>query len=395
MVLSTHKHQSLTRCLAECGHELARTQHFIIYAQPYGQTTTVESEDAIVVHHFKPAAINNDIGYYVVNELLPALATLHQDQRLVHSDQNYRLNEQQIFERFVGDIVRSMDGNEARAWHKFYDNTLNQIVKTTDQPSLSTLSTLPAGQIQHPDMGQSQANMDFIDNFAAIYQCAAELLDIGHAGESLSLLDVATCFGFFPLFILRKQQLIQRQHDLHVSKSSYQDIAGCDHNPALVDLANSYVERHRHKNVRFMLADILAPDNRGALASRSRFDVVTAIHLLEHLQPQQTESAIANLWQLTRRRLIISVPFEQQPDPQFGHLQVFDPIRLKSLAERFNTSYQVFEHHGGWIVLDRLPTKARSPGSTIRTTTKATTSTSTSTTKSTNKRRHHHAQVSH
>lgn len=393
MVLSTHNHQALTRCMAECGRVLARTQHFIVYAQTPDQATPVESEDVIVVHHFKPAAINNDIGYYVVNELLPALAELRQAQQLVHGDQIYRLNEQQIFERYVGDIVRSMDGNEARAWHKFYDNTLNQLVNTAGQHQSSTRSTqsmLPADQSPHAAIGQSEANKDFIDNFAAIYQCAAGLLDIGHAGESLSLLDVATCFGFFPLFVHRQQNPDESQPGLHVSKSSYQDIAGCDHNLALVDLANSYVERRKLQTVSFIFADILAPGKHSALASQPRFDVVTAIHLLEHLQPQQTELAIANLWRLTRRRLIISVPLEEQPDPQFGHLQVFDPARLRSLAESFNTSYQVFEHHGGWIILDRLPGKARSPGSTKRTTTKTT-----STTKSTNKRSDHHAEVSY
>jgi predicted SAM-dependent methyltransferase len=112
--------------------------------------------------------------------------------------------------------------------------------------------------------------------------------------------------------------------------------------------------------------------NRGGFnSSVVPFDVVTAIHLLEHLQPQQTETAIANLWKITGRRLIISVPLEEKPDKQFGHQQVFDQQRLSAIAQQLSTSYRYFENRGGWIVIDRPATLTQNPP----------------------KRRYHHAKV--
>jgi hypothetical protein len=87
--------------------------------------------------------------------------------------------------------------------------------------------------------------------------------------------------------------------------------------------------------VRFGVSDLLADDIERELAPLpARFDVVTALHLLEHLEPAQTEQAVANLWRLTARRLIVAVPLETVPDPRYGHRQVFDRDRLLAMGER-------------------------------------------------------------
>ena len=71
---------------------------------------------------FSPEQIDNNIGGYVADELLPLLARSRPASAA--SADGYAYSEQEIFERYVGAIVRSIDSNERRAWHRFYDNTL-------------------------------------------------------------------------------------------------------------------------------------------------------------------------------------------------------------------------------------------------------------------------------
>lgn len=358
MMLSQNRHGILTQCLAQRFKALAQSKHFILYGLKPDQKIPVPADDLIVVHNFEPPNIDNNIGYHVANELMPMLAGLRETHQLSPTERVYALSEQQIFERYVGEIVRSMDGNETRAWHKFYDNTLRALTKLAKCHTDNEASSRGQPGSVHT---ASNPRLDFISNFGAIYRCTQDLIDISCPTELLTLLDVATCFGFFPLFLVQRQAI------------SLAKVVGCDNNPALVDLANGYAQEQRLGQVRFVVADILTTEHKGLISSMVPFDVVTAIHLLEHLEPQQTGIAIANLWKLTGRRLIISVPFEEIPDKRFGHQQVFDRESLLAIGQRLSTSYRYFENRGGWIVIDRPPTlKQHSP-----------------------RRSYHHAKVSH
>ncbi len=64
--------------------------------------------------------------------------------------------------------------------------------------------------------------------------------------------------------------------------------------------------------------------------SLGRFDTVTAIHLLEHLSEQQLPAALLRLLQVTHHRLLIAVPYEEQPTLAYGHAQVFTPAKLET-----------------------------------------------------------------
>ncbi len=46
-------------------------------------------------------------------------------------------------------------------------------------------------------------------------------------------------------------------------------------------------------------------------------------------------------------------PLEEQPDARFGHRQVFDQARLSAIGAQLDGEYRYFEHHGGWLVVDR------------------------------------------
>jgi ubiquinone/menaquinone biosynthesis C-methylase UbiE len=170
----------------------------------------------------------------------------------------------------------------------------------------------------------------------------------GPGEQDYTLLDVATCFGFFPFFLATATSQ---------PASTASRIVGCDLNPALINLACGYARQQQRARTEFVMADILA-DDITALRSHlqaTTFDIVTAIHLLEHLEEAQMTRALANLWQLTARRLIIAVPLEEVPDPRFGHVQTFTREKLHALGQRIAGTCQYQEYHGGWLVLDRQP----------------------------------------
>lgn len=320
LTLSRRRHGMLIDGLTKSTPPVGRSRHFAVYGLA-GWQAEADPDDVLVIHDFAPEQIDNNVGACVADELLPLLARLRPAAACPPS--GYAYTEQETFERFVGAIVRSMDGNERRAWHRFYDNTL---------AGLRTLAPVQA----------TNGSSDFIGTFRAIYVQVAELAnEVG----ARSILDVATCFGFLPLLLAG-----HADGDAPAARR----IVGCDLNPALVALAGDYCRHRLVPGLSFVCADILAgqvardldPDGAG-------FEVVTAIHLLEHLTAEETIRAMDTLWLLTKRRLIIAVPFEPMPDPRFGHRQVFDRGNLLALLPDAATGHLYFEYHGGWLVIDR------------------------------------------
>ena len=313
ITLSRQRHGLLVDCLADRIEPVARSPRFAVYdlhADQPDRQAALDLDDVILVHDFVPSEIDNNIGGYVANELLPLLAGSSRSDA----------SEQDVFERFVGEIVRSMDGSERRAWHLFYDNTLAAL------------------QGQGGANGGSPVPQDFIADFAAIYRRVAALAD---EVSPDTILDVATCFGYLPLLLADQTE----------GAEGPRSIVGCDLNTALVALATDYARERRLTRARFVVADILAADLGQSLAPS--FDVVTAIHLLEHLEPAETAPALDALWSLTRRRLIVAVPIEAIPDARFGHRQVFDVESLGVLGRRLDGVCRSFDDHGAWLVVDR------------------------------------------
>ena len=331
MTLSRQRHGLLAQCLAERAEPVASSARFTVYRLDDGRPAPAvgcDLDDIILVHDFTPSEIDNNIARYVADELLPLLLA-GAPRAGAHDD--YGASDQEVFERFVGEIVRSMDGNERRAWHLFYDNTLAALDR--------------AGRKEGGTKDESDAPQDYIADFAAIYRRVGDLIaELAPA----SLLDVATCFGFLPLLLASDTWSETRQ------RQQLHRIVGCDLNPALVSLAESYARQRKLTGVRFVEADILSVDANGQTFPEPSFDVVTAVHLLEHLEPAQTVPAMDALWRLARRRLIVAVPVETVADTRFGHLQIFDRNRLSALGRRTAGAYHCFEDHGAWLVIDRV-----------------------------------------
>ena len=325
ITLSRARHGLLVDSLADRAEPVARSERFVVYALDPNWPTgggAPALEDIVLVHDFARREIDNNIGRFVAEELLPLLTA---SGSLGRSN----AGEQEVFERFVGDIVRSMDGNEDCAWRLFYDNTLAALHW--------------AGQGPGETNGTSPAPQDFIADFAAIYRRVADLVT---ETAPDTVLDVATCFGFLPML------LASDAWGNGTGSRRPRRIVGCDLNPALIALAEGVARQRRLTDTRFVRADILDADRAPDLAPP--YDVVTAIHLLEHLEPMQTAPAMDALWSMTGRRLIIAVPVEEVPDARFGHRRVFDQDSLGALGRRTDGFCHGFDHHGAWLVIDRI-----------------------------------------
>ena len=87
-------------------------------------------------------------------------------------------------------------------------------------------------------------------------------------------------------------------------------------------------------------------------------DTVTALPLLEHLPTNAIDAVLDEAVRLARQRVVIAVPFEDEPRDCYGHIQRFDLPSLELLANRLcrrhpGTAARAYQFHGGWLILDR------------------------------------------
>lgn len=83
----------------------------------------------------------------------------------------------------------------------------------------------------------------------------------------------------------------------------------------------------------------------------SQFDCVICMEVIEHLPDGMMEAAIAELRRVTRKRLIMSVPFkEPEPLPHY-HLQRFDEERIQRVFPRAEYELVGVERPTPWAFL--------------------------------------------
>lgn len=204
-----------------------------------------------------------------------------------------------VFERVFTGVVLSTVDDPGLAWFTFYDNTLR------------SLRRRPTGN-------------STIASFAPVYERALRLTGPG------SVLDLGSCFGFLALL------LAERGHEVTAS----------DLSPGSMRLLGMVAAR-RKAPVRTLVCDAA----RVPLSDNAA-DTVTALHLLEHLSPAEGEAVVAEALRLARRRVIVAVPYEDEPTLAYGHIRTFGPAELTELGSRTGVPFTVDEHHGGWLVLD-------------------------------------------
>lgn len=231
-----------------------------------------------VLHSFGEDALSNELGELIATELDAA--------GLIHNPRE--------FEAVLLGLVYSIPTASEQPWLTFYRNTIGAL-----------------------ESGEA--------SFSPVHKRAALLVD----GDDL--LDVGSCFGFFPLRM----------------SAARKRVTAVDISSGTMDLLGSMavqLELPLH-GVHCDAADVPRPDRS--------FDTVTVLHLLEHLTPQKSWAVIVEALRLARRRVIIAVPLEDSPRACFGHVQAFDLEKLSELGARTGLDYNVSEHHGGWLVIDQ------------------------------------------
>lgn len=268
--------------LASRAAHVRESLHFIVYA--LGDIT-------VLVHRLEPGEIDNDLAELVAGELVSP----------------GRVAVARTFERCFAGVVLSSASDSGEAWRTFYGNTLSRLERATSS--------------SRPEFGP-------VGVFGRIYGRARSLV----AGSSL--LDVGTCFGFFPLLLQRLE--------LHL------DITALDVSEPMIGLArDAAASLHHTGNVEFVRGNALSLPFAGG-----SFDTVTALHLLEHLDSSSANQALWEMCRVARRRVIVAVPLEEKPDPAYGHVQSFDREGLIRLGEETGWRCDFEDYLGGWVVLE-------------------------------------------
>jgi SAM-dependent methyltransferase len=287
----------LKRRFAEGGYQVQQTPHFLLF-------TRSEAPTIVLIHLFAPEELHADIKHFVTLEL--KLSGI--------------LNGSQRFGEVLAGIVGSFFPEDVRrAWSYFGANTLQRFLMY-----LSTISTPP-----YPDYTS-------IGSFATQYKRICELC----AGKTF--LDAGCESGFLPVLIAERLPFMER-------------VVGIDLRPDMFDVVRALARERQLTIVEFLQADLLSED----FAALGRFDTVTAIGVLEHFVEADMYRVLANLLKVTTQRLILIVPYEREPEPVYGHEQVFTPEKLESVGkwcvEQLGNKGRIWleECIGGLLLLER------------------------------------------
>ncbi|GAB4011105.1 mycofactocin oligosaccharide methyltransferase MftM [Nocardioides ultimimeridianus] len=245
-----------------------------------------------LAHALERDAIDNDLAGRVAAELFAG-----------------ELEGSELFERLLTGIVVSSAPDPLDAWETFYRNTLAGLERLADAHPAS--GTPPEGSLA---------------GYAPVYRRARALVGPG------TVLELGSCFGFFSLQLAR------------------------DHAVTASDLTANTVGLLGRVACRLGTAlDTIVCDASAVPRPDRSYDTVVALHLLEHLDPATGARVLAEMQRLAEHRVVVAVPFEDEPSPEFGHVRVFTLDVLAELGEESGWDWRADEHHGGWLVLDRPP----------------------------------------
>ena len=247
----------------------------------------------VVLHRLPPSGIDNDLAEPVAGELVrPGHVAVPG-----------------AFERCFAGVVLSSAPNPGDAWRAFYGNTLLKLELVASGP--------PPDDDFRP-----------IAVFGRIYEHAQGLV------SGSSVLDVGTCFGFFPLLLKRAHPQL--------------DVAALDLSAPILELARSAASADGDARA----VEFVHGDACGMPFAADSFDTVTSLHVLEHLETRPAMQALQEMCRVARRRVIVAVPLEEEPDPAFNHVQGFDREGLIKLGEETGWRCGFEDYLGGWLVLE-------------------------------------------
>jgi hypothetical protein len=246
----------------------------------------------LVLHRFRPDELDDDVATLVAAELGPVVASVP------------------LFERVVTGIVRSTVSDPLTAWSTFYANSLAVL----RHPERTAATGCP------PEAS--------LAGFAPVHARALEEV------EGTTVADLGACFGFLPLLMAERGL----------------DVVATDHTPGTMRLLSAVARGGVVPEAASRLRTA-ACDAREVPLRDDAVDTVTAIHLLEHLPASESAAVLDEMCRVARRRVVVAVPYEDEPDPVYGHLCRFTPEVLTELGERSGAAFRVESDHGGWLML--------------------------------------------
>ncbi len=264
------------------------TDHFEVH-RPGGRL--------LVLHRFRPDELDDDVSTLVADELGGVVGSAP------------------VFERVVTGIVRSTVGDPLTAWSTFYANSL-AVLRHPERAAT-------------PALAPSSPPEASLAGFAPVHTRALDEV----AGSTVA--DLGTCFGFLPLLMAERGL----------------DVVATDHTPGTMRLLSA-VARAGVVPEAVSRLRTAACDARAVPLRDDAVDTVTAVHLLEHLPAGDAAAVVAEMCRIARRRVVVAVPYEDVPDPVYGHLCRFTPDTLTALGDGTGARFRVEEDHGGWLVAD-------------------------------------------
>ncbi|WP_375483451.1 mycofactocin oligosaccharide methyltransferase MftM [uncultured Jatrophihabitans sp.] len=201
-------------------------------------------------------------------------------------------DDHEVFARAFTGVVLTTDRYAPRAWARFYRNTLD-LIRDTAAPG-----------------------------YTGVYRHALDLL------PTTSVADLGCSFGFLAL---------------HLASRGTAALAWD------VDAGTTALLRCMARTLR---RDVDVRDDVHAIAD-GETDGVALLHVLEHVDAPTGRRLLAHALRIARRRVVVAVPVEDVPDPLFGHVRRVGLDDLRDLGAESGWTYDVHDHLGGWLVLDR------------------------------------------
>ncbi|MGH3435142.1 MAG: mycofactocin oligosaccharide methyltransferase MftM [Sciscionella sp.] len=241
-----------------------------------------------VSHWLRPEQLDNDIAGMLATELF---------------DPGW-LSGNGIFERVLTGVVRSAVTEPVQAWETFYANTMARMRE------------------EWSGRGHGAAHST-IAGIAPVYARALRFVPPGR------VLDMGSCFGFFSLLLAERRRNTVTASDISAgSMRLLGTIADAWRLPLTTTVCDA--------------ACVPLPDRA--------VDTVTVLHLLEHLDPVHGLAVVREALRLACRRVVIAVPYEDEPNAIYGHVRRFDAAMLTEIGMGSGRRFGVSEHHGGWLV---------------------------------------------
>ncbi|MGA9874147.1 MAG: mycofactocin oligosaccharide methyltransferase MftM [Rhodococcus sp. (in: high G+C Gram-positive bacteria)] len=220
-----------------------------------------------------------------------ALTSSHIAESLVPVITDLELSQRE-FELVMVGLVRSTVDDPVEAWTTYYRNSLDHLLRGTSE-------------------------------FAPVHERAESLV-------RGSVLDLGSCFGFFPL------RLGMGGHR----------VTATDLSAGTMRLLGTVAP---HLGVTL---DVITADAAGVPVPDNSADTVTALHLLEHVDEHLGVRILDEALRIARERVVIAVPFEAEATACHGHIRTFDTATLAALGRSVGRPFEVEEFRGGWLVID-------------------------------------------